>query len=141
MAAKNADKVKIHYRGTLDDGTLFDESYEGEPLEFTIGEGMVIPGFEKGIIGMDIGEKKQIHIPTTEAYGNRSEDLIIEFPMDSIPDDLKIEVGDLLQLQLAPEQVVDVVVIEIKEESVVFDANHRLADQDLNFEIELLEIA
>ena len=140
MTAQKGNKVKLHYCGTLTDGTVFDESYNHAPLEFTIGSGMVIPGFENGIIGMQIGEKKKVFIPAKDAYGERTDELILEFPKESIPDNIPISIGAMMQLQLTPEQSVGVVVIEIKEDTVVFDANHQLADQDLNFEIELLNI-
>jgi len=140
MTAQKNNTVKLHYCGTLTDGTVFDSSYDSEPLEFTIGSGMVIPGFENGIIGMQIGEKKKIFIPAKDAYGEHTEDLILEFPKENIPEDIPLEIGMMFQLQLTPEQNVAVVVIEIKENTVVFDANHQLADQDLNFEIELLSI-
>ena len=139
MTAKNGNKVKIHYRGTLTDGTLFDESFGKEPLFFEIGAGQVISGFENGIIGMKKGEKKNIFIPAEEAYGKRTDELIIEFPKANIPDDLICNIGDMMQLQLTPEQSVTVQVIDIKEDRVVFDANHKLADMDLNFEVELID--
>ncbi|MCL2039452.1 MAG: FKBP-type peptidyl-prolyl cis-trans isomerase [Bacteroidetes bacterium] len=119
---------------------MFDESFEREPLEFVVGGGTVIPGFDNGVIGMSLGERKTIFIPAADAYGHRSNDLIIEFQKENIPDDLKLEIGDIMQLQLAPGQVVNVEVIEIKENSVVFDANHKLADKDLTFEVELVSI-
>ncbi|MDR0926931.1 MAG: FKBP-type peptidyl-prolyl cis-trans isomerase [Ignavibacteria bacterium] len=140
MTAQNGKSVSLHYRGTLTDGTVFDESYGSEPLSFVIGSGLVIPGFEKGIIDMQVGEKRRIFIPAEEAYGKRTDELIIEFPNDSIPDEIHPQVGDVMQLQLTPENVVEVEVIELKDESVVFDANHKLADKDLTFEIELLSI-
>jgi FKBP-type peptidyl-prolyl cis-trans isomerase 2 len=140
MTAQKGNKVKLHYRGTLADGSVFDTSFNGDPLEFTLGSGMLIAGFENGVIGMQVGEKKKIFVPTEDAYGKRTDELIIEFPKESIPDDAPIEIGTLMRLQLTPDQSVNVEVIEIKENSVVFDANHQLADQDLNFEIELLSI-
>ena len=140
MTVEKGNKVKIHYRGTLTDGTIFDESFQREPLEFMVGSGMVIPGFENGIIGMQVGEKRKIFIPAAEAYGTRTDELIIEFPKENIPEDVSLSVGDMMQLQLTPDHTVAVEVIEIKDESVVFDANHSLADQDLNFEIELISI-
>ena len=140
MKAQKGNKIKIHYKGTLSDGTTFDESFGGEPLEFTIGSGMVIPGFDNGVVGMEIGERKTIFIPAEDAYGHRSDELILEFPNENIADDINPQVGDIMQLQLAPGQVVNVEVIEIKDNSIIFDANHKLADKDLTFEVELIDI-
>jgi len=140
MIAQAGNKVKVHYKGTLNNGTIFDDSYNREPLEFTIKSGMVIAGFDESVIGMSVGEKKTIHISAEDAYGHRSDDLIIEFKKENIPDELKIEVGDTMQLQLDSQQIVDVLVLEIKENIIVFDANHKLADQDLIFEIELISV-
>jgi len=140
ITAQKNHKIKIHYKGTLSDGSVFDESFGREPLEFVVGSGMVIPGFDNGVIGMAVGERKTILIPAADAYGHRSDDLIIEFHKESIPDDMKLEVGDIMQLQLAPNQIVNVEVIELKENSVVFDANHKLADKDLTFELELVSV-
>jgi peptidylprolyl isomerase len=140
MTAQKGNKVKIHYRGTLADGSVFDNSFGGKPLEFEIGAGMVISGFENGIIGMKVGDKKTIFIPAEEAYGKKSDELILEFQKSDIPAEMSFAIGDMFQLQLTPEQSVGVKIIEIKDETVVFDANHALADKDLNFDIELMEI-
>ncbi|MPN19125.1 FKBP-type peptidyl-prolyl cis-trans isomerase SlyD [bioreactor metagenome] len=140
MTVQQGNTVTLHYKGTLVDGTLFDESYGSEPLEFMIGSGVVIPKFEEAIIGMQVGEKKNIFIVAEDAYGKRTDELILEIPKENIPDDVTLEVGDTMQLQLDPDYNVAVEVIEIKEDVVVFDANHQLADQDLNFEIELIDI-
>lgn len=140
MTVQQGNTVTLHYKGTLVDGTLFDESYGSEPLEFMIGSGVVIPKFEEAIIGMQVGEKKNIFIVAEDAYGKRTDELILEIPKENIPDDVTLEVGDMMQLQLDPDYNVAVEVIEIKEDVVVFDANHQLADQDLNFEIELIDI-
>ena len=140
MIAQTGNKVKVHYKGTLNDGSVFDESYCNEPLEFILGSGMVIPGFDTGITGMSVGEKKTIFIPAKDAYGHKSDELIIEFHKENIPDEVKFEVGDTIQLQLAPAQIVNMLVLEIKENSVIFDANHKLADQDLTFEVELISV-
>jgi peptidylprolyl isomerase len=141
MQAQKGNKVKIRYRGTLSDGSVFDENFSGEPLEFTLGSGVVISGFDNSVMGMSVGEKKTIFISAKDAYGYRSDELIIEFSKDNIPDDfLEMQIGDIMQLQLAPDQVVNVEVIAIKENSVVFDANHKLAGKDLTFEVELVSI-
>jgi len=141
MTVQNGNKVKIHYCGKLKNGEIFDDSRQnGEPLQFTIGAQQVIPGFENGIIGMQIGEKRELNIPCEEAYGKRSDDYILEFPKSSLPAELNYEIGGMMQLTLAPEMAVNVEIINIKEDTIVFDANHKLADQDLIFEVELLEI-
>ena len=102
--------VKIHYTGTLDDGTQFDSSAGREPLEFEMGAGMVIPGFEKGVAGMAVGDKKTIHIPAAEAYGERREDLVMQFERSQLPEDLSPEVGMGLQMQGPQGQPVPVTV-------------------------------
>ena len=140
MKAQSGNKIKIHYKGTLSDGDVFDSSFGGEPLEFTIGSGMVIPGFDNGVVGMSVGETKTIFIPAADAYGHRSDELIIEFKKENIPEDIELKIGDIMQLELGPGQVVNVTIIEIKKDSVIFDANHKLADQDLTFEVELVSI-
>jgi peptidylprolyl isomerase len=141
MMVENGQKVKIHYTGTLDDGSQFDSSVGRDPLEFEIGAGMVIPGFEKGVKEMAVGEKKTIHIPADEAYGERREDMIIQFERSQLPEDLKPEVGMGLQMQGPQGQPVPVTVTAVDEESITIDANHQLAGKNLNFELELVEIA
>ena len=138
---ENGQKVKIHYTGTLDDGSQFDSSAGRDPLEFEMGAGMVIPGFEKGVEGMDIGEKKTIHIPAAEAYGERREDMIMQFERSQLPEDIKPEVGMGLQMQGPEGQPVPVTVTAVDEENITIDANHQLAGQNLNFELELIEVA
>ena len=138
---ENGQKVKIHYTGTLDDGSQFDSSVGRDPLEFEMGAGMVIPGFEKGVKEMEVGEKKTIHIPAAEAYGERREDMIIQFERSQLPEDLKPEVGMGLQMQGPQGQPVPVTVTAVDEESITIDANHQLAGKNLNFELELVEIA
>jgi len=132
--------VKIHYTGTLDDGTQFDSSAGRDPLEFEFGAGMVIPGFEKGVAGMEIGEKKNIHIPAAEAYGERREDLVMQFERSQLPDSLDPRIGMMLQMQGPQGQPVPVTITEVEEEMITIDANHQLAGQNLNFELELIEI-
>lgn len=139
--AKNGDNVKVHYTGKLTNGEKFDSSEGREPLAFTVGAGQMIKGFDSAIPGMEIGEKKTINIAPEDAYGNVNEEAILEFPKKNIPDSLEIKEGMQLQLQNASGQPVPVVVKEIKEDSVILDANHRLAGQELVFDIELVEIA
>lgn len=134
-------KVRAHYRGTLDDGTQFDCSYDrGEPIEFVAGAGQMIKGFDAAVLDMAVGEKKSVHIPAAEAYGERSEDMILFFPADQVPDFEKIEVGMKLFLQGPGGMPVPVSVCEVTSEGVKHDANHELAGKDLNFDIELVEV-
>lgn len=137
---ENGQKVKIHYTGTLDDGSQFDSSAGRDPLEFEIGAGMVIPGFEKGVQGMAVGEKKTIHIPAVEAYGERREEMVMQFERSQLPDGLEPTVGMGLQMQGPEGHPVLVTVTEVDEENITIDANHQLAGQNLNFELELVEI-
>lgn len=139
-AAKKGDKVKVHYHGKLTTGETFDSSTGREPLEFEAGSGMVIKGFDNAVIGMNIGEKKHIHIPFHEAYGPINPEMLIEFPKDRFPEDLELEVGLPLMMSDGSGQNYQVVVSQIKETSVILDANHPLAGKDLIFEIELVEI-
>ncbi len=138
---EDGKKVKIHYTGTLDDGTQFDSSAGRDPLEFEMGAGMVIPGFEKGVADMEVGDKKTIHIPAVEAYGERREDLVMQFERSQLPEGLEPEVGMGLQMQGPQGQPVPVTVTEVGEENITIDANHQLAGQNLNFELELVEVA
>jgi peptidylprolyl isomerase len=138
--AKKGDKVKVHYHGKLTNGTTFDSSEGRDPLEFEVGGGMVIAGFDKGVTGMSIGEKKTIHIPVEEAYGPKQEDMIMEFPKDRFPEDMVPEVGMQLNMSNGSGQNFPVIIAEVKEEVVVLDANHPLAGEDLVFELELVAI-
>ena len=134
-------KVKCHYRGTLDDGTQFDSSYDrGEPLAFTCGAGQMIKGFDAAVIDMELGEKKTVHIPAADAYGEHNPDMIVSFPADQVPNLDQISVGDKLYLSTATGMPVPAVVIEVTPEGVTLDANHELAGKDLNFDIEIVEI-
>ena len=138
--AKNGDKVKVHYHGKLTNGETFDSSEGREPLEFEVGKGMVIKGFEDGVTGMLVGEKKTLNIPYDEAYGPRNPDMLIEMPKDRFPKDMEIVAGIPLMMSDGSGQNFQVIVTEIKEEAVILDANHPLAGQDLVFDIELVEI-
>lgn len=139
--AKQGDTVKVHYTGKLQDGNVFDSSVNREPLEFTLGAGNMIPGFEQAVQGMSIGEKKTAEIPSEQAYGEKREDMIISVPRENVPGDIEPEVGQQLAIQQQGGQQVPVTVTEVTEEKVVLDANHPLAGKDLVFEIELVEIA
>jgi peptidylprolyl isomerase len=138
--AKQGDTVRIHYTGTLDNGTQFDSSLDSDPLEFTLGENTVIPGFETGVEGMQVGEQKKIHIPVEAAYGHRNEALIEEVPLMHFPDDLTLEVGMHLQAQSPNGEQFNVIVTDLSQQNATIDANHPLAGEALNFDLELLEI-
>ncbi len=139
--AKQGDTVTVHYTGKLDDGTVFDSSVEREPLEFTLGEGLVIPGFENAVIGMNAGEKKTVDIASEEAYGPYRDELILSVNREQFPEDIQPEVGQSLQVQQPNGQPVVVTVAAVADEEVKLDANHPLAGKDLTFEIELMDIA
>ena len=139
--AKAGDHVKVHYTGRLSDGTVFDSSRDREPLEFTLGIGEVIPGFEQAVLGMEPGETKTVTIPAEEAYGPRRADMIIEVSRDQVAPGLPLAIGQQLQLRLQDGRVIPVVVADLSEETVTIDANHPLAGEDLTFEIELVAIA
>lgn len=139
--AKKGDKVKVHYTGKLTSGEQFDSSEGRAPLEFTVGAGQMIKGFDAAIPGMEVGNKKTINIPAEEAYGPVNEDAIIDFPKKNIPDTIELQEGMKLQLQGANGQPIPVTVKEIKPDSVILDANHHLAGKELVFDIELVEIS
>ena len=131
----------MHYKGTLTDGQLFDSSAGREPLSFQLGSGQVIPGFDEGVTGMEVGDKKTIQIPSEQAYGPVNEDLVIHFDRTQIPSDIPLEIGTTLNMhQEGNGQVIQVVVKEVQDAHVVLDANHPLAGQDLIFELELVGI-
>ena len=137
---KSGDKVKVHYHGKLTSGETFDSSSGRDPLEFEVGSGMVIKGFDDGVTGMIVGEKKTINIPFIEAYGPRNPEMVIEMPKDRFPEDMEIEVGMPLVMSDQQGQQFQVTITEIKEKAVMLDANHPLAGKDLIFDLELVEI-
>jgi peptidylprolyl isomerase len=139
--AKPGDTVKIHYTGRLDDGTVFDSSANGEPLEFTLSGGEVIPGFDQAVVGMSPGESKTEKISMDQAYGPYREEMVIEVNRQQLPPDLQPEVGQQLQVQQENGQLIPVLVTEVTESQVTLDANHPLAGEDLTFDIQLVEIA
>jgi len=140
MQVKEGDVVRVHYTGTLTDGSQFDSSVGRNPLEFTVGAGQMIAGFDAGVVGMVVGEKKTLQIDPDNGYGQSNPEAIIEFPKTNVPEGMELEVGMQLNLQNEYGQPVPVVIIELREDLVVMDANHSLAGKDLIFEVELVEI-
>lgn len=139
-AAKKGDNVKIHYKGTLQDGTVFDSSEGREPLGFTLGSGQVIPGFDEAVMGMSEGEAKNVTIPVDKAYGPRNDELVMPVPLSQVPADLKPEVGQQLQMGGPDGQPVMVKIVDITDEHIMLDANPPLAGEDLIFDLELVAI-
>ncbi len=139
--AKDGDTVKVHYTGTLENGEVFDTSQEREPLEFTLGQGQLIPGFEKAVIGLNVGDSTKVDIPSGEAYGELREDLVLNVPKDQLPADVEPQVGMQLQVNQPNGQPVPVRITNITDEELTLDANHPLAGKDLSFKIELVEVA
>ncbi|HTP64399.1 MAG TPA: peptidylprolyl isomerase [Geobacteraceae bacterium] len=146
--AREGDRVKVHYTGRLEGGEVFDSSVclddecgcQAEPLEFTIGEGEVIPGFEKAVVGMSEGETKTFTIPVDEAYGKRNEELVVAVERTNLPEEVKPEVGARLEVTQEDGEEFPVVITAVSDTHVTLDANHPLAGRDLTFEIELVEI-
>lgn len=137
---KEGDVVKVHYTGKLTSGEQFDSSVGREPLEFTVGAGQMIKGFDAAMPGMILGEKKTINIAPEDAYGPRSEEAIIQFPKENVPADMQLEPGMTLTLSNQMGQPVPVIVVEVQQDVIILDANHFLAGQELIFDIELVEI-
>lgn len=140
MQVKSGDVIRVHYTGKLLDGSQFDSSVGKAPLEFTVGAGQMIAGFDAGVVGMTIGEKKTIQIDPEHGYGHKDPNALVEFPSSNVPEGMKVEVGMKLNLQNQYGQPVPVVVTEVREDVIIMDANHFLAGQDLVFEVELVEI-
>ena len=143
--AKAGDTVRVHYEGQLSDGTIFDSSLEREPIEFILGQDTVIPGFEQAVIGMEVGESKDVSIPPEEGFGEYSEDLVVNIEKTILPPDINPELG--MQLEVSPEEVSSeeetprvFTIADIAEDSITLDGNHPLAGAEIAFKIELLEI-
>ena len=134
------NKVKVRYTGTFDDGATFDSSEGHDPLEFEVGGGQVIPGFDKAVLGMKVGESKKVRIPEADAYGVHNPEMVIESDLGQFEEGLNPEVGQQFQTEMEDGQPVILTVVEVEGEKVVLDANHPMAGKDLNFEIELVEI-
>jgi len=139
---KDGDTVKVHYTGKLtEDGSVFDSSREREPLEFTLGEGQLIPGFEEAVIGMEEGDDTTVKLSSKDAYGERREDLELEVSKEDLPDNIEPEVGMQLQMQQQEnEQAIPVQITAVEDDFVQLDANHPLAGKDLTFDIELVQL-
>lgn len=136
---KKGDKVKVHYKGTLTDGSVFDSSEGREPLGFTVGAGEMIAGFDKAVVGMEIGQTKTVTIPFMEAYGPHRDDMKLEVSQDQLPPGMSPKVGDQLQMEQRGGRPVQVVVTAVSAKSIKLDANHPLAGKDLTFEIKVVE--
>lgn len=137
---KKGDTIQVHYTGKLEDGKEFDSSLNRQPLQFEVGAGRVIKGFEDAVVGLQVGEKKTVTIPDKDAYGSYDENLLIEIPKKNVPEGIIPEVGMRLQLVNQQGQAAHVVVTEILDETVRLDANHPLAGKTLVFDLEVLEI-
>jgi len=138
--ASEGDTVRVHYTGTLEDGPTFETSVGREPLEFTLGEGNMIPGFEKAVYGLKVGNSKTVTIPAEEAYGSHRDDLVVVIEREQLPADLAPKVDQQLQMQQTDGRTAVVIVTDVSETTITVDANHLLAGKDLTFEIELVEI-
>jgi peptidylprolyl isomerase len=140
MPIKNGDKVKVEYNGTLDDGTVFDSSDKhGEPLEFEIGAGQIIPGFEDAVMGMENGDEKEFQLEASDAYGDRNPQLVQKIPRDQMPNE--IEQGMVLVVGLPNGAQIPVKVTEVTNEWVTIDLNHPLAGENLNFKIKIVDVS
>ena len=137
---KSGDKVAIHYTGTLTDGSVFDSSEGRDPLEFTVGSGQIIPGLDKALPGMTVGEKKTVSIAPEEAYGPLQEGAMQQVPIEQVPADIPKEVGLQLQMQSPQRQVIPVTIAEVTETHITLDANHPLAGKELTFAFEIVKI-
>ena len=140
VTAQHGDTVKVHYTGKLDDGTVFDSSTDRDPLEFTIGEGLVIPGFERAVIGMNPGDSRTELIPNEQAYGPHLEEMVVVVDRQQMPAEIEPIVGQQLEVQQPSGQVIPVVITELSDQAVTLDANHPLAGENLTFDIQLVEI-
>ncbi|MBN1362046.1 MAG: peptidylprolyl isomerase [Sedimentisphaerales bacterium] len=139
--ARTGNKVKLHFTGKLDDGTVFASSAESAPIEFTVGEGKVLPGLEEAVEGMAVGDAKTVTIPSEQAYGPRRDDLTQEIPRDRLPSDLSPEVGQRLRIEQTGGDTVLASVAAVTDETITIDANHPLAGQAITLELEMVEIA
>ncbi len=140
LIAKSGDTVKVHYTGKHEDGQIFDTSQEREPLEFVLGAGQMIKGFEKAVLGMSVGAEKTITLKPEEGYGEVNPEMVFPVKRQDIPDTVQLQIGTQLSAQTAQGQSIQVVVKEIGDEEVLLDANHPLAGKNLVFELHLVEV-
>ena len=140
VQAKKGDKVKVHYTGKLEDGSVFDSSGGDSPLEFTLGQGQVIPGFDQGVLGMEPGESKVLNIPVDQAYGPHNPDAVFEIDRSELPPDIPLEVGLRMQGNQPGGRVAEITIVEFDDAKVKMDSNHPLAGQALTFDIKLVAI-
>lgn len=140
QTAQQGDTVAVHYTGKLDDGEVFDSSRERDPLEFEVGGGQVIPGFDKAVEGLEVGESREVRLEPEDGYGEPREDLVVDVDRDQFPTDAEPEVGRQVQVQVAPGQNRVATITEIEDESITLDLNHPLAGKALTFDVELMEI-
>jgi peptidylprolyl isomerase len=138
--AQQGDTVTVHYTGTLDGGDVFDTSREREPLEFTVGAGQVIPGFDRAVEGLAVGESREVRLEPDEAYGQPREDLVVEVPKSQFPPEGTPEVGQQVQVQVAPDQHRVATITEVADGAITLDLNHPLAGRALMFDVELVGI-
>lgn len=138
--ASKGNTVKVHYTGKLKDGTVFDSSADREPLQFTLGDGNMIKGFDIAVHGMAVGDDKVVTIPSAEAYGDKRDDMMLDVPLDQVPAEIKPEVGMDLSIQNQMGQPTPVKVVHVDDQKITLDANHPLAGQDLIFDIKLVEL-
>mgnify|MGYP000580738596 CR=1 FL=1 len=140
MVVNIGDRIKVQYTGKLDDGTVFDKTKIGEPLEFVVGSGQIIPGFEKAVVGMKLNEEKEITVKPEEAYGKRDETLVREFPKSSLPKDFKPKKGMMIRLQGQSGRPIPGTIVDVKKNSITIDLNHPLAGKNLTFDIKVVDI-
>jgi len=138
---KKGDNVKVNYTGTLEDGTVFDSSEGKDPLDVKLGSGMVIPGFDAALTGMEVGEKKTVTIPYENAYGPHNAEMVMQVPIDQVPEDLSPEIGQKMEVGGAEGQLMSVEVLDITDDFIILDANPPLAGKNLIFALELVSIA
>ncbi len=137
---KDGDKVKVHYTGTLEDGTVFDSSKDSDPIEFTVGGGQVIAGFNNAVVGMAAEETTTVDIASTDAYGPHREELVVTVPRTDVPDDMEVEPGKMIAIRTGGGDTFPATIIKVTDDEVTFDGNHPLAGKDLTFEITVTDV-